>query len=149
MFVFLQLPRRLAQKTKEFAKKKLRNRKKKQQGEEIVEKQVVDDDDDDDEFIELDSGKSMSMKILELEGMAVKELHNWGSCTDEVDKVLGELSLKGEFAFGSFWGKDSEIQTRKSYCNCSRSLTKEDDLEFGSHVVKFHFIQVIAPFSSS
>ncbi|CAH9124189.1 unnamed protein product [Cuscuta epithymum] len=30
-----------------------------------------------------------------------------GCCMDEVERVLEEFSLKGEFAFGSFWGGDA------------------------------------------
>lgn len=35
-----------------------------------------------------------------------EEGHSWGCCMEEVEKVLEELSLKGEFAFGSFWGRE-------------------------------------------
>lgn len=154
IFVFLRLPRKLARKTKEYAKRKLRNRRRKKQGDQVDEHKAYYYGD---EFIGLDnnnsnSAKSMSLRVLELEGMAANDqelLHKWGSCTEEVEKVLGELSLKGEFGFGSFWGRDSDIQTRKCYCKCSRSLTREDQLDFGSHVVKFHFIEVVAPFSST
>ncbi|XP_021755277.1 uncharacterized protein LOC110720546 [Chenopodium quinoa] len=155
IFVFIQLPRRVARKTKEYAERKLRKRRKKKQGDH--QEIMVDDHKQKavygDEFVGLDdddkSGKSMSLRILELESMAMNELHNWGSCNEEVDKVLGELALKGEFGFGSFWGRNSEIQTRKSsncYCKCNRRLTKEDELDFGSHVVKFHLIEVIESF---
>ncbi|CAH9119614.1 unnamed protein product [Cuscuta europaea] len=34
-----------------------------------------------------------------------------GCCMDEVERVLEEFSLKGEFAFGSFWGGESVIFT--------------------------------------
>ncbi|XP_021718256.1 uncharacterized protein LOC110685993 [Chenopodium quinoa] len=152
IFIFIQLPRRVARKTKEYAKRKLRKRRKKKHGDHL---EMVEDKQKavyGDEFVGLDDddkrGKSMSLRILELESMAMNELHNWGSCNEEVDKVLGELALKGEFGFGSFWGRNSEIQTRKNncYCKCSRSLTKEEELDFGSHVVKFHLIEVIESF---
>ncbi|XP_050918084.1 uncharacterized protein LOC127135406 [Lathyrus oleraceus] len=33
------------------------------------------------------------------------DVHNCGCCIDEVEKVMEELCEKGEFGFGSFWGR--------------------------------------------
>ncbi|XP_057528613.1 uncharacterized protein LOC130807426 [Amaranthus tricolor] len=135
LFVFVQLPRKLAKKTKQYAKRKLnRNRKNKTElNVDQIKPRRVDHDED---FV------------------LMNEIHDWGSCNQEIERVLMELSLNGEFAFGSFWGRNSQLQNIKYYsenckckCNCSGSLTIQNHLQqFGSHVVDFYFIKVIKPF---
>ena len=132
IFMFIQLPCRVAKKTKEFAKRKLNRKKKQKNGEIRVAKQ----------FQGIDYGEDF-MKLI--------ELHDWSSCNQEIDRVLEEFSLRGEFGFGSFWGKNSNVENMKfNYkCKCNKGLIKDDDYdfeEFGSHVVKFHLIEVIRPF---
>ncbi|KAK9705035.1 hypothetical protein RND81_07G028400 [Saponaria officinalis] len=135
VFIFIHLPRKLARKTKEYAKKKLSRTRRKSKNHPQHR----------DGFVGFDNGRSVSMRILELEGYEVSKVHRWGSCLDEVEKVLGELSMKGEFAFGSFWGENQE-QSVGLCSKCCRTLTKEEVLEFGSHHhVKFHFIEVVGP----
>lgn len=49
-----------------------------------------------DEFLEF----SVTNQMEELHGS-----HVFGSCMEEVESMLGDFSQKGEFAFGSFWGR--------------------------------------------
>ncbi|XP_074309537.1 uncharacterized protein LOC141644024 [Silene latifolia] len=118
VFVFTQLPRKLARKTKDcYTKKSLRHRKTSgNEGKRTYE--------------QTDDGRSVSMQMLELEGNAMSKLHRWGSCLDEVEKVLEGLSMKGEFAFGSFWGGNHQRENGGF-------------LEYGDHVVQFHLIEVV------
>ncbi|XP_021846564.2 uncharacterized protein [Spinacia oleracea] len=171
VFMFLQLPLRVARKTKEYAKRKLWNTRKKKKKKKKKKNQQQDDEQKVEEYDNYNSddksGKSMSLRLLELEGMAVNELHKWGTCMEEVDKVFEDLSFKGQFGFGSFWGtnfvnnhqinhtlnnnnnntNNNNNNNNKCYCKCNRRLTKEDELDFGSHVVKFHLIEIIGRFS--
>ncbi|CAO2828428.1 unnamed protein product [Amaranthus hypochondriacus] len=158
IFMFIQLPCRVAKKTKEFAKRKLNRKKKQKNGEIRVAKQSQGIDYGEDlklnrkkkqkngeirvakQFQGIDYGEDF-MKLI--------ELHDWGSCNQEIDKVLEELSLRGEFGFGSFWGRNSNVENMKfNYkCKCNKNLIEDDDFEeFGCHVVKFHLIEVIRTF---
>lgn len=49
----------------------------------------------------IDGGHSGSFRI---EGFCLKEWRGCGNCMEEVEKELEDMSRKGEFAFGSFWG---------------------------------------------
>lgn len=60
--------------------------------------------------------------------------HGFGCCMDEVEKVLEEFSLRGEFAFGSFW--NGEIPARFPPSSCMAN--KEIDYD----VVHCHLIQI-------
>ncbi|KAG5240323.1 transmembrane [Salix suchowensis] len=79
IFVLLELPRKAIQKTKAYAKKKLWHRKKEKMLESFRSRDSFD------KFLE------GSIRIQ--------------SCIEEVEEVLEEFSQKGEFAFGSFWGR--------------------------------------------
>lgn len=42
------------------------------------------------------------------------------NCMEEVEKVLEEFSRKGEFAFGSFWGREgSSVKLDNEKWDCS------------------------------
>ncbi|KAK8478053.1 hypothetical protein V6N11_074066 [Hibiscus sabdariffa] len=107
VFVFLKLPCKLIRKTKRYAKKKLligRGGRRKEEGKKTI--------------IELDSNLIVKGGVLEDQVQVVTNSCNCMSldadqfgfgycCLQEVEKVLEELSRKGEFAFGSFWGRSS------------------------------------------
>ncbi|KAJ9163424.1 hypothetical protein P3X46_023092 [Hevea brasiliensis] len=95
IFILLKLPCKLIRKTKEYAKKKLRTRDKKQAEKrtESVKSRFQD------EFVEFHEG-SIAIQIEELH-----RGYGFESCIEEVERVLGDFSQKGEFAFGSFWGR--------------------------------------------
>ncbi|GMH01842.1 hypothetical protein Nepgr_003681 [Nepenthes gracilis] len=81
--------------------------------------------------------ESSNYDPLEAEGLSEGKT----DCMNEVEKVLEELSKKGEYAFGSFWGRDDETGTSPA-CNAKE--------EFGStNFVRYHLIQAIGPFSYS
>lgn len=51
--------------------------------------------------------------------------HGYGCCMEEIERVLEEYSQRGQFAFGSFWGRgESNIE------------------EFESNVVYYHLFEV-------
>ncbi|CAL5396494.1 unnamed protein product [Camellia sinensis] len=112
VFILLKLPYKLVQKTKQYAKKKLGHRKR--------EKTMIDDDRDDDR-----------------KGFGIDdECHGYECCMEEVEKVLEELSQKGEFAFGSFWGRDESGSLPRT------SVVAKQD--FNRHnVVQCHLIEMV------
>ncbi|GAB4828944.1 hypothetical protein Ancab_018604 [Ancistrocladus abbreviatus] len=122
VFILLKLPRKIARKIREYAEKLGYMRRGK-----VGIMGSGECRDDDDEFI--------SVRI-EIEGFCEGK----GQCIDEVEKVLEELSMKGEFAFGSFWGRDERGMS-------STYMAKEDFPS--SNFVQFHLIPVIGPFSGS
>ncbi|KAH7833260.1 hypothetical protein Vadar_004568 [Vaccinium darrowii] len=87
IFIFLKLPYKMVQKTKRYAKKKLRQRKR---GKTVIEMQM-------------DAYRGEYFFEFNDEGLGWDEFLGCGGCMEEVDKVIGELFQKGEFAFGSFW----------------------------------------------
>lgn len=57
-------------------------------------------------------------------------------CMEEVENVLGELSEKGEFAFGSFWGRDgSDTET---------AATHSANFCYESSVLQYHLIEMVS-----
>lgn len=63
--------------------------------------------------------------------------HCWG-CMNEVEKVMEELSNKGEFGFGSFWCKEEESD-ELIFPTCLESK------EFVNH----HLIEMVASLNCS
>lgn len=59
------------------------------------------------------------------------QLEGFSSCMQEVERVLEEFSQRGEFAFGSFWGRDN-----------SRSSSTQQ--EFDQGVVQFEVVEVVS-----
>ncbi|KAM6548220.1 hypothetical protein CsatB_019896 [Cannabis sativa] len=112
IFVLLKLPYKMIRKTRNFAKKKLQQRKRSEEkvlmnmvGRELMRKyknnEVVGIIGESIKIQTIDHHQSM----LSFEG--IYNNHCWG-CMNEVEKVMEELSNKGEFGFGSFWCKEEE-----------------------------------------
>ncbi|KAK9277635.1 hypothetical protein L1049_007181 [Liquidambar formosana] len=128
VFILLKLPYKLIRKTKEYAKKKLRHRKREEKMIETVERRFKD------EFLGIHGG-SVRFKV---DGSPINmEGHGCGKCMEEAEKVLEELCQQGEFAFGSFWGRE-ESESFQTY------VAKQ---EFESNVVEYHLIEMIDSFS--
>ncbi|RZB60375.1 hypothetical protein D0Y65_043239 [Glycine soja] len=105
VFVLLKLPGKLIRKTREYAKK-LRHRKA---------------NNDRRMGREMGSYKDVLLRIHEQSFRIQVEMaltdgadHNCGGCMDEVEKVMEEFYQKGEFAFGSFWGRKGPYSTKPS-----------------------------------
>ncbi|KEH20219.1 hypothetical protein MtrunA17_Chr8g0368671 [Medicago truncatula] len=54
---------------------------------------------------EMGSYKDVVLRIQEDYALKDDDVHNCGCCMVEVEKVMEELCEKGEFGFGSFWGR--------------------------------------------
>ena len=61
-----------------------------------------------------------SFRIQMEEGEFMDARHSFGGCMQEVEKVMEEISQRGEFAFGTFWG-------RKGPWDAPTTVTKDDD----------------------
>ncbi|XP_073136410.1 uncharacterized protein [Henckelia pumila] len=123
IFLLLKLPRKLLRKAKQYVKK-LRTRKR---GAEITQFEVVGYDDD-----SLRSQGSSSFRI-EVEGFSPDGTLRLGCCTDDCDRVLVDLSDKGEFCFGSFWGGD-QVSRSLSWC------LRQEEIDYDD--VRSHLIEV-------
>lgn len=120
IFVVLRLPYKIIRKTKQYAKKKLiRHRRKEGK---MIETLKVRYQNKSWEF-HVQGDHSGSCSGVQLEGLS--------SCMQEVEKALEEFSQKGEFAFGSFWGRDN-----------SRSPSAPQ--EFDQSVVQFGVVEVVS-----
>ncbi|XP_065852189.1 uncharacterized protein [Euphorbia lathyris] len=114
IFILIKLPYRIVRKTRKLARKKLRigwkNKGKK--------------------------GGKDDIRFDEIEGCTRIEVDEFGSgnCMEEVERILEELSEKGEFSFGSFWGRNS-------------SSTCIDHLD--SSVVQFELVEFVHSFTCS
>ncbi|XP_027348067.1 uncharacterized protein LOC113859513 [Abrus precatorius] len=93
VFVLLKLPWKLVRKTREYAKKKLRQRK----GNDKKEMGSYED--------VLVGIHEQSIRIQAEMALMDDAGRHCGCCMDEVEKVMEEFYQKGEFAFGSFWGR--------------------------------------------
>lgn len=123
IFILLKLPQKLVRKTKEYAKKKLWHRKKEEKITESIRGRFQD------EFMKFHE-ESIRIQVEELHGG-----HGCGNCMEEVEWVLEELSQKGEFAFGSFWGREGSSSS-------AISVTKQ---EFDSSVAQFELVEIVGP----
>lgn len=63
-------------------------------------------------------------------------------CMEQVEKVLEELSLKGEFAFGSFWGRRESEPLPAHAAHVARQ-------EFDASVLEYHLIETLGSLSYS
>lgn len=70
---------------------------------------------------------------------------NCGDCMKEVEKVMEELSKKGEFGFGSFWCKEEEESEELIFPTCLAKQEFDHDDKF----VQFHLIEIVGYFNSS
>ncbi|KAL2519175.1 hypothetical protein Adt_15422 [Abeliophyllum distichum] len=116
VFVLLKLPYKLVRKTKEYAKR-FRNRKRREKIMQIEMSRYGEDS-----F--RSHGNSFRFQI---------ETLGFNCCMDEIEKVLEDISNRGEFAFGSFWG--GEISRR-----LSSSCLYEEELDYD--VVQCHLIEI-------
>ncbi|CAK7326478.1 unnamed protein product [Dovyalis caffra] len=123
VFLLLKLPPKLIQKTKAYAKKKLWHRKKEKKILESVKGRVQD------RFVEFQES-SVRIQVDDFHGD-----HDCGNCMEEVEKVLEEFSQKGEFAFGSFWGRAGSGTSQ----TCTAAVH-----EFDLSVVKFELVEIIS-----
>lgn len=83
-----------------------------------------------DEFLEF----SVTNQMEELHGS-----HVFGSCMEEVESMLGDFSQKGEFAFGSFWG-------RQGLGGSSICVGKQ---EVDISLVQFELVEIVDSFRCS
>ncbi|TYJ05762.1 hypothetical protein E1A91_A12G186200v1 [Gossypium mustelinum] len=108
IFVFLKFPAKLIKKTKQYAKKKLIGQRRK-------EGKMKDGLFQDEVQVELVTKSCMSMSIeLRQAGFGDAQYGVQCCCIQEAEKVLEELSRRGEFAFGSFWGRSLHSGTSSS-----------------------------------
>lgn len=87
-----------------------------------------------DEFLQCHGGSDSELTIqVESSGLRC--------CMEEIEKVLEEFSEKGEFAFGSFWGREKSG-------NSSTNLAQQE-FEISNRVVQFEFVEIAASLSYS
>ncbi|KAL3510903.1 hypothetical protein ACH5RR_030304 [Cinchona calisaya] len=127
VFILLKLPYRLFRKTKKYVKK-LRKGKK---GDKILHTRRERYDDKSWRIHE-------SSFRVKMEGFSTNELHEFGCCMDEVEKVLEEFCLRGDFGFGRFW--DGEVLLG-SFPTCLGNQELDYD------VVNYHLIQMFGSFN--
>lgn len=123
VFLLLKLPWKLIRKTREYAKKKLRQRK--------------GNDDRAKTKIELGSYQDVLVRIHEqsfrVEGeMALRDGEglSCGGCMDEVEKMMEEFYQKGEFGFGSFWGREETCR-----CGVPTIVNHHNDANFARYQI--------------
>ena len=131
VFILLKLPCKLIHKTREYAKKKLQQRKK---NEKIIEREIIGQYKDG--FVEMHGEGSFRIQV---DRLSIDGEHGCGTCLEEVEKVLEELSQKGEFAFGSFWGRNGSG-------SLSTCVAKH---EFDTSMVRYQIIEMVGSFSYS
>ncbi|XP_075522244.1 uncharacterized protein LOC142555308 [Primulina tabacum] len=129
IFLLLKLPQKLLRKAKQYARK-LRTRKR---GTKITHIEVVGYDED-----SLRNQGNSSFRI-EVEGLSPDGTLRLGCSTDEIERVLVDLSNKGEFCFGSFWGRDQGSRSL-SWCLRQEEIDYED--------VRPHLIEVFGSSTS-
>lgn len=78
----------------------------------------------------IDRGKYFSE--FQEDGLETVEFHGCGDCMEEVEKVMEELLHDGEFAFGSFWGREESE-------SLTNNVTRQ---EFHCHVVQCGLIEM-------
>ncbi|KAL0424813.1 UNVERIFIED_CONTAM: hypothetical protein Sradi_1016100 [Sesamum radiatum] len=93
ILVLLKLPHKLLRKTKEYVKKlRARNRRTTMMQIELTR-------------YEEDSSRSLNNSFrFNIQDSCLVESLEFGCCMNEIESVLEDVSSRGEFAFGSFWG---------------------------------------------
>lgn len=116
LFIFVEIPYKLIKMMKDYVGKKFAQRNK---GEE--EKGI-------------EGGYERGIQI---EGFPItSDCHSFdGCCLEEVERVLWGFSQKGEFAFGSFWGREEG-----STCVVAKQGLDND-------VIHYHLIEIVGSFS--
>ncbi|XP_031273630.1 uncharacterized protein LOC116132095 [Pistacia vera] len=125
-FVLLKLPWKLIRKAKEYAKMKIRRTRK----QEIIIKTMKGRYED--EFLQCHGGSELTIQV---------ESSGLRCCLEEVEKVLEEFSEKGEFAFGSFWGREKS--------SSSSTNLAQQEFEISNRFVQFEFVEIAASLSCS
>ncbi|XP_043717755.1 uncharacterized protein LOC122665671 [Telopea speciosissima] len=128
VFLLLRLPYKLLVMSKRFALKTLGKRKK-------GEKATMGSRD---RFSYISEMVRIQRDLLTIQARGIPFNSDQScECTlSEIEKVLGDLCRQGEFAFGSFWGRDEE--TRNSPSNIVQ------DHEESENVVNYQVIEVIS-----
>ncbi|WCJ35719.1 hypothetical protein M5689_016959 [Euphorbia peplus] len=122
IFMLIKLPCKIARRTKKFARKKLglipcRNKRKKVKRDHII-------------------------RFDDIERIQVEEFGS-GNCMEEVERILEELSQKGEFSFGSFWGRNSSPSA------CIHDHVDKQDISVDFSVAQFEFVELLHYFPCS
>ncbi|KAF3431699.1 hypothetical protein FNV43_RR26431 [Rhamnella rubrinervis] len=126
IFIFLKLPYKLVRKTKYYAMKKLRRRSSQ-------EKTAV-------EIREMDPRRLKNEFVNGIVGESMTVGHD--SCEyfmKQVEVVLEDLSSRGEFAFGSFWGR-RESEPFPAHVA---------EQEFDASILEYHLIEMLGSLSYS
>lgn len=120
IFFMLKLPYRLFRKTRDYARK-LRDRKRRRRRRLVQRRNQEEEKEEELGYVR--------------EGFFLNgNNHGFGCCMDEVEKVLEEFSLRGDFAFGSFWNREIS-KNFPSSCLANKELDYDD-------VLHCHLIQI-------
>ncbi|CAJ1941944.1 unnamed protein product [Sphenostylis stenocarpa] len=133
VLVLLKLPWKVIRKTREYAKKKLRQRKgNDDRGKKKKKKKI-----------ELGSYEDVLVRIHEqsfrVQGeMALRDGEglSFSGCMDEVEKVMEEFYEKGEFGFGNFWG-------REGACGCGVPPTIINEHHIDANFVRYQILDLV------
>ncbi|KAK7346146.1 hypothetical protein VNO80_20661 [Phaseolus coccineus] len=123
VFLLLKLPWKLIRKTREYAKKKLRQRKGNDERAKMK--------------IEPGCYEDVLVRIHE-QSFRDGEGFSWGGCMDEVEKMMEEFYEKGEFGFGSFWGREGTCG-----CGVPATVNHHNDENF----VRYQIIDLVGSLS--
>ncbi|KAK2635914.1 hypothetical protein Ddye_030706 [Dipteronia dyeriana] len=143
IFFLLKLPSKLIRKTKEYAKKKLRHRRRSKG--KIIRKVKKGKSRYREELMEFHGGGSGRIELLK--GFPYSSIDGEDGCMEEVEKVLEEFSQKGEFAFGSFWGREGDGPSITASSSSTTKLVAQEEFDFS--VVQFESVEIIASLSYS
>lgn len=125
-FILLKLPWKLIRKAKEYTKTKIHRRRKKQKIIKTMKGRYQD------EILQCHGGSELTIQV---------ESSGLSCCMEEVEKVLEEFSEKGEFAFGSFWGREKSR-------NSSTNLAPQE-FYFSNRIVQFEIVEISASLNYS
>ncbi|KAI4357897.1 hypothetical protein L6164_001814 [Bauhinia variegata] len=135
IFVLLKLPCKFVKKTREYAKKKLQQKKR--------DKKVMKKEKGSSSYIEeIVRIHELSLRIEGDRAFEDVGGHNCGCCLEEVEKVMEELSRRGEFAFGSFWGREGPWPW-----GVPKTVTKDHSGDDG--FVSYQIIEIVGSMSSA
>ncbi|CAA0820167.1 Unknown protein [Striga hermonthica] len=110
VFLLLKLPSKLFKKTREYAKK-LKARSKKP----VIVK------------LEAQGGLQEKSSRIEIDDFDLVESVRYGEkLMEEIERELEEFSGRGEFAFGSFWGR-GVCASRRSFGSCFKEAEVDYD----------------------
>ncbi|XP_028776379.1 uncharacterized protein LOC114733143 [Neltuma alba] len=132
VFALLGLPAKLAKRTREFVKRKLNRGRRSGEIVKIEEEEHC---------VRVGAGRESGFGDDEED----EGRQRCGKCIEEVEKVMMELYEKGEFGFGSFWGRGREGE--ESGCSVPAinvgTPSQIEQVEDGGddHFVKYQIIQ--------